>query len=238
MRTAWVCCLIVLGGVVTAAEPPATILDLTNWRLTLPVDTARSGTPDEIGQPELKAYDDSGCFYVNATAKGVVFRAHCGGDPTKGSKYPRCELREMTAAGKRASWDTGGSAVHTLTMQAAINAVPPVKQHVVCAQIHDANDDLLMVRLEGQKLFVERNSSGDVMLDSNYKLGTKFDLKVEAGHGNVKVWYDGTLKMDWDVSRKGCYFKAGCYTQSNPSQGDEADSYGEVIFFGLHITAK
>ena len=118
----------------------------------------------------------------------------------------------------------------------AITATPPVKKHVVCAQIHDANDDLLMVRLEGEKLFIERNKIGDVMLDANYKLGTKFQIKIEASNGHVKLWYNEELKMDWQVSAKGCYFKAGCYTQSNPSKGDKPESFGEVVIYKLEVS--
>lgn len=93
----------------------------------------------------------------------------------------------------------------------------------------------MMIRLEGTKLFIERNDVGDVMLNRNYKLGTAFDVKVQAGGGNVKVWYDGKLAMTWTVSRPGCYFKAGCYTQSNPSKGDKASSFGEVIIYQLNV---
>jgi len=64
-------------------------------------------------------------------------------------------------------------------------------------------------------------------------LGTAFDLKIQAQHGRVKVWYDGKEQMDWKISSKGCYFKAGCYTQSNTSKGDAAESYGEVAIYRL-----
>ncbi|MCA9053897.1 MAG: polysaccharide lyase family 7 protein, partial [Planctomycetaceae bacterium] len=125
--------------------------------------------------------------------------------------------------------------LHTMTLREAITAAPRVKPHVVCAQIHDAKDDLLMIRLEGQKLFVERNDVGDVLLDDHYVLGAPFDLKIEAGAGVVNVWYEGEHKLNWPVSRSGCYFKAGCYTQSNVSKGDAVESYGEVMIYRLHV---
>ncbi|MEQ8790519.1 MAG: polysaccharide lyase family 7 protein [Pirellulaceae bacterium] len=220
----------------SGAEPPAKSLDLSRWMLTLPVDTERAGTPDEVKQPELASFVDPRCFFVNAEADGVVFRAPCGGSTTKNSKYPRCELREMTDRGEtRAAWDTAGRAMHTMTMRVAVTKTPPVKKHVVCAQIHDADDDLMMVRLEGTKLFIERNDVGDVMLDPEYKLGTPFDLKIQAGERRVQVWHNGELAMNWKVSRQGCYFKAGCYTQSNPSKGDAADAYGETVLYRLQV---
>ena len=137
-----------------------------------------------------------------------------------------------------ASWGTADGKIHSLLAVLAITQTPAVKKHVVCTQIHSTKDDIMMVRLEGKKLFVERNKSEDVKLDHNYKLGTRFRLKIQAGGGRVKVWYNDSLKMDWEVSRKGCYFRAGCYTQSNAKKGDSPDSYGEVVIYKLKVTHK
>jgi hypothetical protein len=215
-----------------AAEDPApgVILDLSGWRLTLPVDTSLPGSPDEISAADLETFIDTRFFHVDASGRGVVFRAPCGGATTKGSKYPRCELREMTADGRRrASWSTDDAEEHELAMNAAITRLPAVKPEVVCAQIHDATDDLLMVRLERRRLFVESSTLGDVTLDDDYELGRPFDVRIVAGRGRVGVWYDGTQAMDRRVSRDGCYFKCGCYTQSNVSKGDADDAAGEVV---------
>ena len=101
------------------AEPPADVLDLSSWLLTMPIDSDRAGSPDEIKQPELAAFQSSQFFYVNGSAddskRTVVFRAPCGGSTTKGSRYPRCELREMTDSGRtRASWSTADQIAHTM----------------------------------------------------------------------------------------------------------------------------
>ena len=218
-----------------AAELPAQTLDLSRWRLTLPVDTARPGTPDEIRQPQLASFVDRQYFFTGKS-DGVVFRAHCGGKPTRGSSYPRCELREMDERSMtRAAWDTDTPMAHTMIMKVAITKTPPVKSHVVCAQIHEADDDLMMIRLEGKKLFIERNSVGDVMLDREYRLGSPFELNNQASDGSVRVWYNTELRMTWKVSRQGCYFKAGCYTQSSTAKGDAADSCGEVVIYRLKV---
>ncbi|MCA8990199.1 MAG: polysaccharide lyase family 7 protein, partial [Planctomycetaceae bacterium] len=215
---------------------PAEILDLSNWRLTLPIDTKHPGSPDEVEQPELSTYFDHRYFFPHESGQAIVFRAHCGGGTTKGSRFPRCELREMEAAGtERAEWNTNGKEIHVLQMDVAITATPARKQHVVCVQIHDAEDDLMMVRLEGKKLFIERNQVGDVPLDNEYHLGDRFRFKIEAGKGTVRVWHQEELKMTWLISRKGCYFKAGCYTQSNPEKGDASESFGEVVIYNLQL---
>ena len=227
-----------------AGEPPAGILDLSRWKLTLPYARKEGGkSPLEVFQPMLAKFQDPECFFINETGDGVVFRAKCVSVSTKNSSYPRCELREM-AGGKpgrvkqkvKAKWSTSDGMLHRMTVTQAITAVPPVKKHVVSAQIHNAGDDVIMIRLEDKKLFVERNRFGDVMLDPEYELGAKFVIKIEACDDHIRVWYNGSLKMDWEVARKGCYFKAGCYTQSNTSKGDKPESYGEVVIYDLKLT--
>jgi poly(beta-D-mannuronate) lyase len=228
--------LIVLT-VSVSGEPvsPAKILDLSAWKLTVPVDKDRDGRADEITQPELGSFVDFTAFFASKAGDAVIFRSHCGGATTKGSQYPRCELREMDHRnkGRLAAWDTD-MGVHRMTTMLAITQTPPVKKHVVCAQIHDAEDDVLMVRLEGKKLLVERTSERDVLLATDYMLGTPFELTIEAADGRIRVWHNAELKMDWKLARQNCYFKAGCYTQSNTDK-DAADAYGEVAIYRLRI---
>ena len=219
-----------------ATKTPSKIVDLSCWKLTVPYDTERKGNPDEIVQPELATFQDTSCFHSTESKDGIVFQARCGGLTTRNSEYPRTELREMQRDGKsEASWATDDGGIHSLLVVQAITQTPAVKKHVVCAQIHDAEDDIMMVRLEGKKLFIERNKSGDIKLDHNYKLGTRFKLRIRAGGGRIKVWYNDSLKMDWEISRTGCYFRAGCYTQSNTKKGDRPDSYGEVVIYRLLV---
>jgi poly(beta-D-mannuronate) lyase len=222
-----------------AVESPGQIIDLRGWKLTLPIDTPQPGRPDEIVGPQLAGFSAAGFFFTSENGRAVIFRALCGGVATRGSSYPRCELREMQADGKKeAAWSTEDSAIHSLTASLAVTHLPAVKPHVVCAQIHDADDDLIEIRLEGKKLQVERAGQISVMLDRNYQLGAWFDLKIEAGGGHVRVFYTGEDKLDWQVARGGCYFKAGCYTQSNTKKGDAGDDYGEVLITKLDVTNR
>jgi poly(beta-D-mannuronate) lyase len=231
---------LVLPGLAAAAELPGQLLDLSHWKITVPVTNPKNGHAAEIAQPQLAKFQDRATFFVDPRAKVVVFRAPCGGVTTKGSKFPRSELREMSASdpSSPAAWSTTDSEIHTLTVVEAVTHLPDHKPHVVCAQIHDAKDDLMMVRLEGHKLFVERNKTGDVEMDANYQLGTFFEVKIAAGRGHVQVWYNGMPKMDWEQAAKGCYFKAGCYTQSNLQKGDTADAYGEVAIRKLSLATQ
>lgn len=218
------------------AQVPAEVLDLRAWKLTLPYDTSRKGNPDEVTQPELKSFADASCFFVSEAKQAVVFRAVCGGLGTENSKYPRSELREMKADGKdEMEWSTKGTEERVLVVKQAITHTPDVKRHVVCAQIHDADNDLIMVRLENSKLIVERNGADDVLLDKEYRLGEPFQLRIVAGGGRVQLWYNEVRKMDWKIDRSGCYFKVGCYTQSNVKKGDKPTAYGEVEVYELSV---
>lgn len=214
---------------------PGTILGLIDWKLTLPTDTSQKGVPDEVNQPTLSTFSTSPYFYVNQKGDGVIFRAHSGGVTTKNSGYPRSELREMTDNGRqRADW-SNNDGKHTMTIRQAITQVPAVKSHVVAGQIHDANDDVVMIRLEKKKLFVESDGEEIGVLDSDYKLGTIFTTKIEASDGHIKIDYNGLQKVDVAKSGTGYYFKAGCYTQSNTLKGDDPSAYGEVIIYDLQI---
>lgn len=215
---------------------PSQVLNLTAWKLTLPVDTSHAGNPDEIRQPELDRFRDSAYFDVNGGQDGVVFTAPCGGATTSGSGYPRSELREMTSDGTtEASWSTT-SGVHTMEITEAITHLPAVKPHVVAGQIHDANDDVIVFRLEGSELFVDENGNHGPVLDADYRLGDRFTVKFVARNGGVEVYYNNQYIYTYPVNTAGCYFKAGCYTQSNTSRGDDAAAYGQVVIYRVTMT--
>jgi poly(beta-D-mannuronate) lyase len=214
---------------------PAALLDLTNWKLTLPVGDP--GSPTEIKQPALKTFSLSPYFQSNAAGTGVIFQAHAGGVTTSNSGYPRSELREMTNAGsENAAWSTT-SGTHTMTITQAITHLPVVKAHVVAGQIHDSSDDVVMIRLEGTNLFVEGGGEELGALDPGYQLGTRFTVRITAAAGRIRVYYNdlATPKVDIASSSSGCYFKAGAYTQSNPSRGDDPAAYGEVVIHDLVV---
>lgn len=213
---------------------PAKILNLTNWKLTLPTGTAES--PAEIKQPELANFllDP---WFVTANG-GVRFRAAVNAPTTSGSSYPRSELREMTNNGKdKANWSaTAGT--HTMTIDEAITATPLKKPHVVAGQIHDSSDDIIVIRLEGNHLFVDVDGDTVKSLDTNYTLGKRFTVKFEVSGGVTKIYYNGTEMYTLTKDYSGAYFKAGAYTQSNCSKEDVCSdgNYGEVIIYSLTVT--
>lgn len=194
------------------------MIDLRGWKLTLPV-----GKPDEIR--DVEGFKSE---HFERTPDGLRFRAPVEGVTTKGSSYPRCELRELGC------WSTE-SGEHEMSIRQAITRVPAKKPHVVAGQIHDAKDDVIMIRLEGAKLFVEGGGKSLGVLDPEYKTGAFFDVRISAAGGRVRVAYNGADKVDVERPAVGCYFKAGVYTQSNLERGDVAGESGEVVIQALAV---
>lgn len=230
---------VALVGALAAKNHASDVFTLKIWKLTIPMDDDGDLIADTVFQPTLQYFEDPDYFHLSSTGDSIVFRAPCGGVTTPNSSYPRTELREMELGGvEPASWGTDDGKVHNLTMTAAINAIPKAKPHVVCAQIHDGKNDVLMVRLEREKLLIERNELEPVVLTTNYELGTFFDIMIIADHGRIRAFFEGTQIMVWPYEGEGLYFKAGCYVQSNPQRGDDPESYGEVEIQKLYVTHK
>ena len=211
--------------------------DITNWKLTLPIGD--SDNPKEIVQPELASYSLDPWFVINQGA--IRFRAAVNGKTTGGSNYPRSELREMTDNGKaNASWSSK-SGTHTMFLDEAITAVPQIKKHVVAGQIHDKSDDVIVIRLEDSKLYVNVDGKNKHTLDDNYSLGKRFNVKFEVSDGQTKVYYNGASDPAYTLGKEysGAYFKAGAYAQSNCSKEESApcndSNFGEVIIYQLAV---
>lgn len=223
---------------------PAQRIDLSNWKLTLPITDPNDPTlPLEIIQPELAAYEMSPWFALAADKKGVIFRAPVNAPTTANSSYPRSELREMTDHGTKDFFWLFTSGTHTLFLDEAITSAPKNKPDVVAGQIHGDNDDLIVIRLEDKKLFVARSRANLVTLDDNYTLGKRFTIKFVAQGGKISVYYDGAADPVYVLDKKvnQAYFKVGAYTQSNCETEGSADlcnsnNYGEVVVYQATAT--
>ena len=155
--------------------------------MTLP--TGKAGDPDTVEKPALGKLTNE-FFKVDDSGDGVVFSARGDGVTTKNSHFPRSELREMNGSAKAAWSNTSGT--HTLDVCEAITQVPSAKPEVVGAQIHDDKDDVLQIRLEGQKLMVQYDDGkSEQPLDENYQLGTPYNVRIIAADSKVEVLYNG-----------------------------------------------
>jgi poly(beta-D-mannuronate) lyase len=212
--------------------------------LTLPQAAPGSRDAAEIKQPQLSSYADAN-FRVNQAGDGVVFTAPVGGATTAGSTYPRSELREMTGDGtQKASWSTNAG-VSTMTVTEAVTELPPAKPQVVTAQIHDATNDVIEILADGR----HPGGSGTIALtvryggvsqpehlDDAYVPGTRYTVTLSAASGQITIAFEGTPKLTISTSRSGLYFKAGAYTQSNPTQGDIPTAAGQVVIYALKVS--
>jgi hypothetical protein len=225
------------GGGSGGATLPAQVLNLTDWKETLP--TGSSEDPTEISQPQLATFSDDPYFTVAPGGTAVQFRAGVNGVTTSGSSYPRSELREMTANGSdEASW-SATSGTSTLTVEEAFTHLPDDKPQVVGAQIHNASDDVSVFRLEGSDLYV---TNGDTthykLVTDDYQLGTPYEAKFVVNGGEIKAYYNGTLETTISYTGSGNYFKTGAYVQANCDNSVPCDSsnYGEVDVYSVTVS--
>ena len=214
----------------TTAKLPGEVLDLADWYLTLP--TGKAGDPDTVEQPALGKLTNE-FFKVDGSGDGIVFSARGDGVTTKNSHFPRSELREMNGSAKAAWSNTSGT--HILDVCEAITKVPSAKPEVVGAQIHDDKDDVLQIRLEGQRLMVQYDDGkSEQPLDENYQLGTPYNVRIIAADSKVEVLYNGQKKAELPLSGSGWYWKVGAYVQSNSGTGDASGS-GAVTVYALNV---
>ena len=215
---------------------PSQILDLKRWKLTLP--TGSAGSPKEITQPALDTFTSTPWFEPTSDCGAVAFRSAVDGVTTKGSSYPRSELREMADSGSNAAWSSG-SGTHTMTVTEAFTRLPEGKPQLVGAQIHDDADDVSVFRLEGSNLYITDGDNPHYKLvTSDYALGTRFQARYVVTGGTVEAYYNGELQATLSKSFSNAYFKAGAYTQANCEKVSpcESDNYGETMIYDLQVS--
>ena len=242
---------------------PSEVLDLTVWKLTLPVaDPAKPdkvSSPWEIGAAELAEFSLEPLFDVVEDEDGVAvrFRAGHGGVTTSGSKNPRSELREMKPgypekhSRHHASWATDDGQIHSLFIRQKVTHLTSVKPHLVTGQIHDSDDDVTVFRIEGHgggspgaeithaRIWItDGNKTHGHLVDENYELGTVFTVRFIVSDGTIGYEYNGRrLPYSQRKTATGCYFKLGTYTQSNAKTApDEKDgAYAETLVYGYEL---
>ena len=224
-------------GQPTVADPdavPSQILNLTDWKITLPVEAPDDDRPVEIFQPELARYQ-SEFFRVDHATSAVAFTANVGGIPQPGSDYARTELRVMANGGRdEAAWSSD-EGKHTMTIREAIIATPEERPSLVAGQIHDDEEYIVLIRLDGHRLYAKADDRSIGELDEDYQLGTVFTVRLEAEAGRIRIFYNDELKVDYEKDCSTCYFKAGVYLQTNAEWGDADDAVGRVDVYDLTV---
>ena len=225
---------------------------------------------DGSEQKQLCTQDEViGQYEVDGDA--LVFTVDLYGDlgTTSGAtKYSRSELREREEdGGSDIYWTTTGD--HAMYIDEAITQKPNGKDHVVAGQIHgnkdDGIDDSMVVRLEGDHLFISFNGGNlreDVTIKRGYNLGDRFEVIFRIINGRHYCYYseDGNLKTAYNngnangylISDGGSttllnlnydetYFKVGNYCQSNEAEESDRGTWGssdnkcEVRVYGFDV---
>lgn len=213
-----------------SAKLPAQLLDLRRAKLTIPF--GKEDHPTEIKQPGLSRYVDARCFFVRDDS--VVFRVTGSGVTTENSDNPRTELREMEN-GTEADWTTRTIKRRVLAGLYLVKA----NAKVVIQQIHDDDDDVVMVSWNPGGAIVVEWSNGKGQGSDKTKVATVradhwFHVEIIAGDGVIKVLFNGTEVAKRKMVRSGCYQKAGAYLQSdNPKHWAEVAVRKDSLKMGL-----
>jgi len=230
---------------------PSGNFDLSNWKITLPVDQngTLSGTALEV--QNLSGYKNSKYFYTGSDG-AMVFYAPVDGATTSGSSYARSELREMNGS-EKAAWNlsTGGSMGATLEVDAAPNR-EGVGGKLIVGQIHGQNDELVRLYWENGTVYFVNDQAGAsnseikfTLKDSTgatpeISLNEKFSYTINAKgstldvdvHADGKV-YQSSTKINSVWQSDTLYFKAGAYLGTNESNGSGA---GQASFYALDVS--
>jgi hypothetical protein len=239
------CCFLMDGRSLFAQDP----IDLSHWNLTLPI--GKADDPDVIPTAQLVAGYRSQYFYREKDG-GQIFWCPVTGVTTKGTHYPRTELRETSTNGKLRNWHlTDGTA--ELKAETAVLQVPGTGRLTI-GQIHDdaheiKSQPLLKLLYEYSRatgtgtLVAQIRSTPEAANDTNHivlrglKLGERLTYRIELRpDGTLKIDINGSEayseKIDESWNAQELYFKAGSYLEDN--QGTPKDG-GRVEFYALKI---
>lgn len=222
------------------ATKPGQLFNTRVWKLTLP--TGSSGNPDEIPSNQLDTYEHPKYFFDSNNR--IVFNTPHGGVTTPNSVNPRTELREMKTSGGEANWSSS-SGNHRLTCsRVSVNHVGAVEKQVTVMQLHDADDDRVMVRYEGTSATAGKwyadfgNGKGagatSVEIISSYTLGAVIPkLAILINSTGFRVLVNDVSEAFVARSASGCYFKAGSYPQRSSAEANS--DFAQVRIGGIVV---
>ncbi|GAA4272555.1 polysaccharide lyase family 7 protein [Aquimarina gracilis] len=200
-------------GGVTSSNIPFEVLNLTNWKITLPRDFNNDGKADEVyldksrndysEDPSFKEYKDEFFFVEN---NNVRFSCPATTDtPTTGnSSNTRSELREMPSNGDgEAGWDANGNRIKTLTFKVRIIQTSSTSKFAF-AQIHDFKqdiwDDLLRVQIQSDQPNAKEGETGRIYLLGDViegEIGDGFPINFRNNNYDDRYIKDDYILGDW-----------------------------------------
>lgn len=241
-------------GLLDPALPPSGNFDLTQYYLTLPVDSTNgfAGEATNITTLALAAgYENAPWFYTGASGE-MVFAVPCNGAISGTSTSPRCELRETFPDGTLRNWtplSDGG--VHVLDAVCTVDSVGDGK--VSIGQIHGKVPDTPTVIMRYNNTVVPAQIAVSVYLtpDGNNgstwlyfdapALGEEIAYQLKMTGSDTSVVFECTVNgvvqslpltndlAAWQAAT--FYFKAGAY-YTVPAAGATA----QVSFTELELS--
>lgn len=223
---------------------PGDVLDLSAWRLQLPVDAGGRAAPGcriaQVQQPGLNTYGSP--WFRTAAGGGVALRANVEGCRTSRSVGARSELVEMTG-NRHAQWPASAG-THVMTLRAAVSRLPRAKARLVAAQVSDRSTAAFVITADASRgrrpgtvgLCYERNGRLLGCLDRSYVLGKPYDLTIAVSGGRIRVDYNGSRKVDLPHTARANSFRAGVMLQTNPRLGAQRRDFGEVTIYRLGVS--
>lgn len=219
--------------------PPSDNFDLAHWKLTLP-------DASEISPSDLVGFEKQDVFYTDTRTGGMVFRAGNRAGHTSGSKYSRCELREMLKPGGSAdapgnNWTCkrGGQLAARLQVDRVSTSGDADKLgRVVIGQIHGPETEVIRLYYEfkpgdhsgriyaGLDDLKDKTSYAEII--RGVELGERFSYSIKLVGLRLTVLvvvrqHSQSLSRRIDEGYRDLplYFKAGVYNQNDT--GDESD---------------
>lgn len=208
-----------------AAAPVVAPIEISKFKVTLPVGKPTEYFPVREASP----------WIVRNADGSYTLRANVDGATTSSSGYARCEFREMDGD-DLADWDNH-SGTHSLRGTTLVRRLPGGKPEIVIAQIHDADDDVVMILVRGMNIYLSvsrgKGKGSDRYLIGSYRQGVPIKWRIDATPGGIAVRIDGQVRKNIARVGSGWYFKAGLYLQANEDNGTGG---GEVVVYRLKVS--
>jgi hypothetical protein len=246
-------------GTITNTKTPADLFDLSEWNLTLPIDSTggmggvcpSTTNPAEIisTQQLLTGFSDQ-YFQLNSSNQ-LVFTTPSNGattTPCEGSNHTRAELHEYytgTNATTNGTWlsSLGG----TLQASAVVNATSVNSDEATIGQIHGnggAAFVLLIYRPALQEVLLNvydsptASTQAETVILKNVTLGQTINYGLSFKDGVITAIANGTTitltaGSDWDSFP--VRFAIGAYSAA-PNTGNPAGDETQVTFSSFKIS--
>lgn len=235
----------------TSIAAPSSKIDLSDWKLQLPIDAKGtfSGKAAEVKVLSNYVHQD---YFRTGSDGAVVLAAPVDGATTGGSIYARSELREMNGPAP-AEWTLaqGGRLTATLQVDAAPIQSDGTYGKMVVGQIHGGDGQMVRLAWQDGTLFfandITSNGKKDVHIEllnaagqqPDVDLNETFSYSIDVSNNRLTVAveadgqvYSSSSAINKAWSDNAFYFKAGAYLGVNEKTGQ---GVGQVSLFALDV---